>query len=56
MPDVYLCAYCGSTDLMHQMDAVQCLQCGNRTRYDGTKCPEEPVFVEGPTAWERRPK
>lgn len=44
MADVYFCAHCGSNNLMHQMDAVQCLACGNRTLYDGTACPKEPVF------------
>ena len=56
MPDVYLCAHCGSTNLMHQMDAVQCLQCGNRTGYDGVARPVEPSFPGGPTKWEERPR
>ncbi len=54
MADVYLCAHCGSTDLMHQMDSVQCLACGNKTRYDGSQCPVEPVFA-GENPHNRRP-
>ena len=56
MADVYLCAHCGSTNLMHRMNDVQCLECGNRTDYYGSKLPVEPVFHRpDPTAFERRP-
>lgn len=54
MPDVYLCAHCESTNLMHQMDAVQCLDCGNRTDLKGAKLPVEPQF-EGDNPHTRRP-
>jgi hypothetical protein len=56
MSDVYLCAHCGSTNLMHEMDAVQCLACGNRTDldYPGHKLPTEPQF-EGENPHNRRP-
>ena len=54
MPDVYLCAHCGSTNLMAQMNSWQCLECGNRTLMDGTACPVEPVF-EAENPHERRP-
>jgi hypothetical protein len=54
MADVYMCAHCGSTYLEHQMNSVQCLHCGNRTRLDGTKCPLEPVY-DGENPHNRRP-
>jgi hypothetical protein len=56
MADVYLCAHCGSTSLMHRMCDVQCLACGNRTDLAGNALPKEPVFAGGPTAFERRPQ
>lgn len=42
--DVYLCAHCSSTNLMHRMNDVQCLACGNRTDLTGKALPVEPVF------------
>jgi len=55
MADVYLCAHCGSTSLMHRMVDVQCLECGHRTDYFGTALPHEPIFHGLPeTAYERR--
>ena len=45
MPDIYLCAHCGSTYLQHAADRAQCLECGNCTDlFDGSKIPVEPVF------------
>lgn len=55
MADTYLCAHCGSTDLMARMQDFQCLACGNRTDLEGNPLPVEPVFAGGPTAFERRP-
>jgi DNA-directed RNA polymerase subunit RPC12/RpoP len=45
MPDTYLCAHCGSTNLMARCDDWQCLACGNRTDMLGNARPKEPVFV-----------
>ena len=43
--DTYLCAHCGSTNLQHRMDDVQCLACGNLTDFaTGVAKPKEPVF------------
>ena len=57
MADVYLCAHCGSTNLMTRMNDVQCLACGNLTDLAGHKLPGEPVFHRGDlTAWEARPR
>jgi len=56
MADVYLCAHCGSTNLMHRMVDVQCLNCGNRTDLDGNALPKEPIFAGEPTAFEMRPQ
>lgn len=56
MADVYLCAHCGSTALVHRMVDVQCLHCGNLTDLRGNALPVEPVFAGGETAWERRPR
>lgn len=46
MRDVFKCAHCGSTNLQAEMDAWQCLACGNRTDmvYPGHKLPVEPQF------------
>ena len=56
MPDVYLCAHCGSTNTMSRMNDLQCLTCGNLTDlvYPGHKLPSEPVF-EGENPHNRRP-
>jgi hypothetical protein len=54
MADTYLCAHCASTNLMHRMIDMQCLDCGHLTHRDGRALPVEPVF-EGHNAHDRRP-
>lgn len=54
MPDAYLCAHCQSTALMHRMNNMQCLHCGNLTDMDGFMIPVEPVFA-GENPHNRRP-
>ena len=56
MADVYMCAHCGSTNLMARMQDWQCLACGNRTDMEGNALPKEPVFAGSPTAFARRPQ
>lgn len=55
MADVYMCAHCGSTNLMSRMQDFQCLNCGNRTDLLGRALPKEPVF-EGDNPHNRRPQ
>ena len=54
MADVYMCSYCASTNLMSQMNSMQCLACGNRTDLEGNRLPVEPVF-DGENPHNRRP-